>query len=354
MTIQLTEQQGALVMEGIWSTEAALKLLRHQLMLAFGDAATIPEAVRTFTTALHEMAKALDDAKTKALEEAKPLFPVELSLDHGPMLRTVVQSSRREKAQQIEGFRANASDAAVVASLDAQLAPFRELMLQEWFMKVAPYHVPKLADYVTLQRLVSTAPPVSVPAPTFEDKFRILYAPSTLPAQLAQLRDECASRDLPVSVVFLDLDNFKAMNTKYGETRVDADLLPVFMRVVERTVFGHGYAYRHGGDEIVLLLPNSTSQLAQALLEQLRQSLTCAPYAGIPERPTVSCGLCVVHPSSWLTDQEALERAARAKKFAKEQGRNAVASYSTLLYRDNDLFLLTASAARAGRTPKRS
>ena len=52
-----------------------------------------------------------------------------------------------------------------------------------------------------------------------------------------------------------NIDKFKDFNTKYGETQIDVRLLPRFMAALEAHVYSRGFAYRFGGDEYVVLLP---------------------------------------------------------------------------------------------------
>jgi GGDEF domain-containing protein len=70
-------------------------------------------------------------------------------------------------------------------------------------------------------------------------------------------------------------------------------------------------------------------------MERLRR----LDYREIERKPTVSIGVCVVEADSHLTDSEAQERANRAKKFAKDQGKNRIAAFGSDLFRDEDLYI---------------
>jgi diguanylate cyclase (GGDEF)-like protein len=330
--IRLSSSQWEIVRKAVEEMSGTVNQVTNDLLGSFGPATTASTSLKRFEDQLTRLSA---DLGTPILSDQVLLAP-----HHAPMLRTVLQARRRFVAQDVERRRLNSSDSEIIAALDAKLQPFQEFLEEQWFIDAVPCRVPKLADFMTLQRLQEISKKQLVPDPVFEDKFYILYSPATLLTDLARYRDENGQRDLPVSVVFLDLDNFKPLNTKYGEPRIDADFLPVFMRMVERTVFGHGRAYKVGGDEIILLLPNATSVIAVALLNQLRARLAAATYSGISERPTASCGICVVDSESPLTDRETVDRAARAKKFAKESGKHCIASFSTPLCRENDLVLL--------------
>jgi diguanylate cyclase (GGDEF)-like protein len=99
------------------------------------------------------------------------------------------------------------------------------------------------------------------------------------------------------------------------------------MQILEAHVYHHGYAYRQGGDEYLVLLPSLSKELAIAFLDELRRKLAAAKYPEIKGEATVSIGVCFAEPDCPLTDRELRDRANQAKKFAKEQGKNCIATY---------------------------
>jgi diguanylate cyclase (GGDEF)-like protein len=93
-------------------------------------------------------------------------------------------------------------------------------------------------------------------------------------------------------------------------------------------VYGRGRAYRFGGDEYVVLLPNAEVELASGILLDWQRRLKVVPYAtSITRRPTVSCGLLVLTPNSRYTLREVEDIANRAKGLAKQAGKARVAVY---------------------------
>lgn len=140
-----------------------------------------------------------------------------------------------------------------------------------------------------------------------------------------------------MSVAFIDVDDFKRLNTAHGESAVDIRVLPILMRCLEAFVFGRGFAYRLGGDEYLALLPNCDRPTGIFLLDQLRHEIKNLDYPGVQEVLTISIGLCLLDPDASLTDREAQERANRAKNHAKEAGRDRIASYRGSLYTDDEL-----------------
>ena len=99
------------------------------------------------------------------------------------------------------------------------------------------------------------------------------------------------------------------------------------MQTLEAHLFHHGYAYRQGGDEYLVLIPSLSQPLAIAFLDELRRKLAQLQYPEIAGTTTVSIGLCAVEADNPLTDRELRERAGLAKNFAKGKGKNCIATY---------------------------
>lgn len=163
----------------------------------------------------------------------------------------------------------------------------------------------------------------------FDEKFQILTAPGLRMKDLAYYRSQCCElRARPVTVGYLDIDDFKAFNDRLTETRVDRELLPKFMRVIEAMVFGQGQAYRIGGDEYFVILPNKDQVASVDFFTKLQIAIGSADYSDIGDVPTISIGVCEVTIDTFLTDQLIEDRAVAAKHFAKAQGKNCVAGYA--------------------------
>jgi diguanylate cyclase (GGDEF)-like protein len=147
------------------------------------------------------------------------------------------------------------------------------------------------------------------------EKFAILDSPRLL-------REDLESSDgvFGVSVLYLDIDHFKALNTKHTERVIDQTVLPGFQALVAAAVQRHGFAYAEGGDEVVIVLPNTSTSLATAFAEELRHRIESQPFAieDASARITVSIGLA----SSTSTSTQLTEWANLAKAEAKQRGRN--------------------------------
>lgn len=259
---------------------------------------------------------------------------------HARLLKAVVAHQRRALASEIDEPRRRTGHREAIRFLEKELRVLDEIIQAPWFSEIPPARLPRLTDYLSLRFAEQALGGAQALAPrTYDEKFGILEAPALFVPDLAAYRRRCGLRRVPVCVAFLDIDDFKAFNTRYGETRIDRDLLPAFMELLEAHVFAHGHAYRFGGDEYVVLLPNYRLDDAVQLVRRFQAALRELPLPGIDAVPTVSAGLCPVGPDCILTDREALERANRAKNHAKAHGKDRVAWYRGETYRDDLLEL---------------
>jgi GGDEF domain-containing protein len=103
-------------------------------------------------------------------------------------------------------------------------------------------------------------------------------------------------------------------------------VLGPFLELVEAWSFGHGHAYRFGGDEYVILLPNVSWQMAVIMLDELRQRVLGAQFRAKDVRLSITQGVCRVDSECPLTDREILARANAAKAFAKTTRKGSIAA----------------------------
>ncbi len=260
---------------------------------------------------------------------------------HARLLKRIVVAERRRLAQDVDAPRQKTTHREAISWLERELRVLDQIMAAEWFLQARPARVPRLTDFVSIRHAESARPELArEPEREIDDKFRVLSAPSAFLPDLAWYRARCELRDTAVTVAYLDIDDFKAFNTRWGETRIDRDLLPPFQELLEAHVFAHGHAYRVGGDEYVALLPNADGAWALSFVRRFARALEDLRCPGIDVKPTVSVGLVTVGPDSFLTDREVLARADRAKAFAKQSGKRRVAGYAGELVTERDLVVL--------------
>jgi len=107
------------------------------------------------------------------------------------------------------------------------------------------------------------------------------------------------------------------MNTELGEVIVDLLVLPRILAAVESAAYGHGRAYRHGGDEFVLLVPNATLEVISSLVRQLKRAVEALTVDDTTFIPKLSAGVWITVPCSHLTANELVVRASEAKAQSK-------------------------------------
>ena len=149
-----------------------------------------------------------------------------------------------------------------------------------------------------------------------------------LERHLAAMVQQAVARQKPLSVLVLDIDHFKPINDSYGHA-VGDDVLREFSRRVRKTVRGFDRACRFGGEEFVVVMPDTDVALALVVGERLRQKIATdrfnVPNSGGGIDVTVSIGIASL-VSSADTPDALLKRADDALYRAKRAGRNRVAA----------------------------
>jgi two-component system chemotaxis response regulator CheY len=144
---------------------------------------------------------------------------------------------------------------------------------------------------------------------------------------LVAVQERARRSHRPFTVALCDLDGFKAYNDTYGHLEGDEALRRVGMTIARHIRTGDG-AYRYGGEEFLILLPDDTPERALVGMERLRAAIEglAIPHAG--RRPpgivTLSIGIAGWHPEVDETPAQVLEAADVALYTAKQHGRNRV------------------------------
>ncbi len=130
--------------------------------------------------------------------------------------------------------------------------------------------------------------------------------------------------EVPCSIALIDLDWFKRINDAYGHPTGDEVLrtfaITTFANI--RTIDRFG---RYGGEEFLLVLPDTSTDGAAQILERLRQIIADLDWSAFSPgmRVTISAGVASLHPDE--TPDTFLARADSALYSAKARGRNQIA-----------------------------
>jgi diguanylate cyclase (GGDEF)-like protein len=261
-----------------------------------------------------------------ALNESKQ-EPAKIHEKYLPALKMAILEERLRLANEIDDQRRKVSNADVSTMLEQRLRKFDALMNADWFHKTEAAKFPRLTDVLTIECAEAVMSGSALLERQYDEKFHILQAPSLFRPDLDRFRATCGMRDLPVVVAFLDIDDFKKFNTDFTYPVIDLYFLPRFMARLEGHVFGRGYAYRFGGDEYVVTLPNADTQDGIRGMRSFQRQLENVEYPKITRKPTVSIGICEVRPGCPLTNGEILASAEAAKDKAKKEKKGAIAAF---------------------------
>jgi diguanylate cyclase (GGDEF)-like protein len=130
----------------------------------------------------------------------------------------------------------------------------------------------------------------------------------------------------PLSLIFLDLDEFKRFNDTYGHSSGDDVLRQVATTLDETFRRGGDFVARYGGEEFAVVLPGVDAKRAGLYAERLRRRIwrLAIPFttSTIGDRMTISGGVATVTPDRIVTPGELLRAADSALYRAKCLGRN--------------------------------
>jgi two-component system cell cycle response regulator len=143
---------------------------------------------------------------------------------------------------------------------------------------------------------------------------------------LAGLVEQAASRGKPIAALVLDIDYFKSVNDTHGHDAGD-DVLREFALRIRKSIRNIDLACRYGGEEFVIVMPETDLAVATVVAERIRRRIATEPFSiqqGARElEVTISIGIAALgDPSDTATT--ILKRADTALYRAKRDGRNRV------------------------------
>ncbi len=148
----------------------------------------------------------------------------------------------------------------------------------------------------------------------------------TFDQQLAQNWSTLQREQQPLSLLLLDVAYFKLYNDTYGHQAGDDCLRQVAIAMQQVVKRPTDLVARHGGEEFVILLPNTDQQgavwIAQAIQAQVQQLGMVHERSSVSDRVTVSIGIATVVPQRGSTPKTVIVIADQALYAAKTEGRN--------------------------------
>jgi two-component system cell cycle response regulator len=126
---------------------------------------------------------------------------------------------------------------------------------------------------------------------------------------------------LPLSLIMLDVDDFKRYNDTFGHPAGD-DVLRIVAAVLQGGLREHDIIARYGGEEFAILLPATDGESARSIAERLRASLAGQPWS--LRAVTASLGVATMLPDEPIEPAALVAAADRALYHSKARGRNCV------------------------------
>jgi diguanylate cyclase (GGDEF)-like protein len=129
-----------------------------------------------------------------------------------------------------------------------------------------------------------------------------------------------------MSVVIADIDNFKILNDTYGHLFGD-DVLKIIATKLSENLRTNDLAGRWGGEEFILILPDTTAQQAQEIINRIRKNIAQIPFTPSSTSSkfnvTVSFGISESNLKG-IPLEKTLAKADQALYSAKTNGKNQV------------------------------
>jgi len=129
-----------------------------------------------------------------------------------------------------------------------------------------------------------------------------------------------------MSVIMVDIDNFKRVNDEFGHLLGD-EVLRLVAGILKQQLRKSDLLCRYGGEEFALVVPETTGENAVRVAEKLRRQVENHHFPGVPRPVTISCGVAD-YPTHGISRDEVVAAADNALYTAKQTGRNRVASAS--------------------------
>ena len=166
---------------------------------------------------------------------------------------------------------------------------------------------------------------------SYEDKLTGIPNRRHFDSFYQKIWQDSVDRRAPLSVVMIDIDNFKALNDLYGHPYGDAVLRRVASLLNHCLRMEGDFLARYVGEEFVVVLSDSTVEIASRVAHRIRLLIEVAGSPAVNHRvtdghgwSTVSCGVASALPLDGMNRHDLIAQADKALYQAKAQGRNRV------------------------------
>jgi diguanylate cyclase (GGDEF)-like protein len=160
---------------------------------------------------------------------------------------------------------------------------------------------------------------------TITDDLTKLFNSRYLNLYIGREIKRCKRHGIPLSVIFLDLDGFKGINDQYGHLAGSRTLTEVGA-ILAQAVRESDILARYGGDEFVVVLPETPPSGALVIAERIRKAIESHRFLseqGLTARISASFGIAS-YPDHALTPEGLIQKADQAMYRVKERDKNGI------------------------------
>jgi len=150
-----------------------------------------------------------------------------------------------------------------------------------------------------------------------------------------------------LSLVMIDIDHFKKFNDTYGHQTGDYVLKEIAL-LLKKTVRSTDSCFRYGGEEMAIILPETSSDSAYILGEKIRETVEYYTFSfnGNSFKVTISLGIATFDPrnSGIINKNKLIKMADDALYFSKENGRNKTTLYKDEIVKKDELTKINSNS----------
>ncbi len=160
---------------------------------------------------------------------------------------------------------------------------------------------------------------------SIKDEITDLYNSRYFSEKLTQEVERARRYDSRISLIFMDIDDFKVVNDSYGHM-VGSNTLTEVGGIIKNTIRDIDIGIRYGGDEFIVILPNTGLEGSKTLAERIRKRVEKHVFYTGEENEfsiTISCGIATF-PDTAEDEESIIRKADQAMYYVKEHGKNAV------------------------------
>lgn len=159
------------------------------------------------------------------------------------------------------------------------------------------------------------------------DKLTEVYNRKYFEESLINMIESAEREKSEFSIIMFDIDDFKSVNDKYGHQKGDEVLIKL-TREVKKCLTKKDIIGRYGGEEFIIILPNTDKEQSLIIAENIRSRVEQSKILGDKRKVTISMGLAMRSRES-INGEEIIKRADQALYMAKYQGKNRCKMWET-------------------------